>query len=189
MKAGKKTAKAFAVAAGLALSAGGLLGLAGNMEGDPETWFSRSAPLPTLFQEKDLLFLLGCRAEEGKTEEVNRGRAGYRCRNMVDGRTFELDMVTNYKGNPYLTHIVAEKVAPGMLNIEIIDFDNEKEALTSRKETEAVLNYIGGQLRSISLGGYYKPHRKDEGQFTAFGRFMTRVWPREKPDTYWLLKP
>lgn len=178
MKTGKKAAKVFALAAGLTLSGAGAAGLVASTEGDPETWFSGKAPSPTLFQEKYLHFLLMCRAEEGKTEEVSDvGGAGYRCRNMVDGQTFELDMAASYKGDIYMTHVVAKRVAPGMLNIEIIDFDNEKESLKSRKETEAVLNYIGGQLRRISLDGDYEPHRKDRGQFTAFGRFMTRVWP------------
>lgn len=140
----------------------------------------------TYLRESDVLFILGCDVPHGgkitdgvgDPDSPDEPYASYTFQNCVDGKTFELGITSRQEdGQIYNSYVRAERVAPGVLDIKAIVFDNEPETLRNAKEIYSVLNYLGNQVRSIFLWGLPAIH-ENKGEFSRFGRFMTRLLPQ-----------
>lgn len=153
-----------------------------------DTIFNREAkpPIPqTHLREVDVLFILGCRARDGETEEHTAGNpesgpyARYEFRNNVAGDgMFELEISSRGPdGAEYASRVTAQKIAPGTLDMKSIVFDNEPEKLRNAKEIYDVLNWMGNQVRWIANNHLPAIH-ENKGRFSAIGRFMTRILPK-----------
>jgi hypothetical protein len=152
---------------------------------------ARPAIPPSHLREGDVLFVLGCKTAKGATESKTVGDpagsgpyATFTFRNGLDaeGKTFELDIVSRQPdGQEYKSSVRAERIGPGVLDIKSIVFDNEPEVPRHPKEIYSVLNALGKQERSIFFGHLPAIH-EDKGEFSKFGRFMTRHLPSPKAD-------
>lgn len=138
---------------------------------------------PNRLNTSDVTFILGAPArgtsetrEWGNKSEGNY--ATYTINNMVDGKTFTLDATILKNGQEYKTELKAEWYADSAMTLTSLTFDNKKEELKNPKEIYDVLNYIGmNHVRGVTFRGVPNPH-EEKGQFSKFGRFMTRVLPK-----------
>ncbi|HTK85708.1 MAG TPA: hypothetical protein VL625_11560 [Patescibacteria group bacterium] len=139
----------------------------------------------TYLREADVLFILGCWARDGETEEHTAGNpesgpyARYEFRNNVAGDGMvELEIKSRHPdGAEYASHVRARQIAPGTLDMESIVFDNEPEKLRNAKEIYDVLNWLGNQVRWIANNHLPAIH-ENKGRFSPLGRFMTRIMPK-----------
>ena len=142
---------------------------------------ARAIP-PNRLNTYDVSAILGA-PPVGQTETREWGNpkedyATYTISNMVDGKTFALDATIRKGGQEYKTELRAEWYADSAMTLTSLIFDNKKEALTNPKEIYDVLNYIGmNHVRGVTFRGVPKPH-EEKGQFSKFGRFMTRLMPK-----------
>ncbi|MDI1228720.1 MAG: hypothetical protein PSY14_13650 [bacterium] len=142
---------------------------------------TRTIP-PNRLNTRDVEFILGAPAR-GTSETREWGNpaqnyATYTISNMVDGKTFSLDATIRRDGYEYKTELKAEWYADSAMTLTSLTFDNKKEELTNPKKIYNVLNYIGmNHVRGVTFRSVPTPH-EETGQFSKFGRFMTRVMPK-----------
>lgn len=140
----------------------------------------------TYLDASDVALVLGCFHDKTETREVKdeQNRAAFRCKNLVNDKTFELEITSSFNGNAYRTYVLAERIGGDTLEMKSIIFDNEPEKLRNAKEIYSVLNFIGAaQVRAISMNGGSMPRiHENKGQFSPIGRLITRWLPAPSPD-------
>ena len=147
--------------------------------------FNRSAapPIPpTHLDEDDVLLTLRCEVPYGETMTDGVGDPGsgepyarYTFSNFSDGKTFELAITSRQEdGKIYNSHVKAERIAPGVLDIKSVVFDNQPEDLRNAKEIYSVLTALGEQVRDIILLNPPAIHENKREFGAPCCRFITR---------------